>query len=318
MEKTLRRRQGSRRLLVQYVPHAFGYKAMNLWLIHWLYRARRRERIWAMFHEVCFPRYWGQPLQHVFLGTVQRWMAREIARTARRRFVTTPRWRTLLHSFGHLAGTTEWLPVPSNVTTEANATVAREIRARFCPAGGQLLGHFGTFSNIVTLALTPPLIATLRNDFRRAALLLGRGGQEYARQLCQDHPDLSHRIWATGELDATALADHLSACDLLLQPYHDGASARRGSLMASAALGLPIISSRDPTTESVWEEYDAVCLVENTPTTWLKAIENLLADPTRRETLGRNVWRLYQDCFAIERTVDVLRSRHREDDRRKE
>jgi len=43
------------RILVQYVPHAFGLKAMNLPFCYWLY-ARRRWNIDVMFHEVAFAR----------------------------------------------------------------------------------------------------------------------------------------------------------------------------------------------------------------------------------------------------------------------
>jgi len=296
------------------VPHAFGWKAMNLWLVRWLYRMRRDERIWVMYHEVCFPRRWGQSLRHNVLSTVQRWMAREIARIAKRRFVTTPRWITLLQSFGHLPGTTEWLPVPSNVSMEADAQIAAGIRANYSLEGGLLLGHFGTFGDIITSDLTESLLAALRKDSRRTALLLGRGGQEYARRLCVAHPDLSNRITATGGLDSTSLANHLAACDLLLQPYPDGASTRRSSLMACAALGLPIVTSRDTSTESVWSEYDAVCLVENTPAAWTHAIEDLLARQERRNELGFNARRLYRERFAVERTAEFLRERYREDD----
>jgi glycosyltransferase involved in cell wall biosynthesis len=312
LEHGLRRRSEPRVILLQYVPHAFGWKAMNLWLVHWLYRMRRRERIWILFHEVCFPHGWGRPWRHNFLSTIQRWMAREIARIAKRRFVTTPQWMPLLHSFGHLPRTTEWLPVPSNIAMNSDAQTTTDIRAKYRVGDGSILGHFGTFSDIITSILTEPLLAALRKDSRRTALLLGRGGQEYARRLCVAHPDLSHRIAATGDLDSTSLANHLAACDLLLQPFPDGASTRRSSLMACAALGLPIVTSRDTNTESVWSEYDAVCLVENTPTAWTQAIEDLLARQARRFELGLNAHRLYRDRFAVERTVECLQARYRE------
>ena len=45
---------GPHRLLVQYVPHAFGWKGANLPFCLWL-RGRRRDRVWIMFHEVAYP-----------------------------------------------------------------------------------------------------------------------------------------------------------------------------------------------------------------------------------------------------------------------
>jgi glycosyltransferase involved in cell wall biosynthesis len=47
----------------------------------------------------------------------------------------------------------------------------------------------------------------------------------------------------TGWLDAAALSAHLLAADVALLPYVDGASPRRGSLLACAEHGLPIVST---------------------------------------------------------------------------
>ena len=150
LERGLRSRPFPRRLLVQYVPHAYGYKAMNVGLVHWLCQARRRERVWVMFHEVYFPLERGQALKHRFLATVQRWMARQVGRAAHRRFVSTPFWKTMLHSLGLQTGSTEWLPVPSTVPTYLDVQAREDLRARLLPAGGQILGHFGTYSANLT------------------------------------------------------------------------------------------------------------------------------------------------------------------------
>ena len=42
------------RILVQYVPHAFGWKGGNLPFCFWLWR-RKDRRPWVMFHEVAYP-----------------------------------------------------------------------------------------------------------------------------------------------------------------------------------------------------------------------------------------------------------------------
>ena len=51
-----------------------------------------------------------------------------------------------------------------------------------------------------------------------------------------------------------ALADHIGACDLLIQPYPDGISSRRTSAMAGLALGIPVITTTGSLTESLWAE----------------------------------------------------------------
>src|SRR4051812_29567931 len=42
------------RVLVQYVPHAYGHRAMNVLFPLWLWSRRRRFEIDLMFHEVAY------------------------------------------------------------------------------------------------------------------------------------------------------------------------------------------------------------------------------------------------------------------------
>lgn len=56
--------------------------------------------------------------------------------------------------------------------------------------------------------------------------------------------DLGDRLIRPGWLPPSELSAHLLAGDVALLPYADGASARRGSLLACAEHGLPIVSSQ--------------------------------------------------------------------------
>src|ERR1700689_3287382 len=76
-----------RRLLVQYVPHAFGWKAANVPFCLWL-RSRRRDSLWIMFHEVAYPRGAGYSLAENVLSVVTRWMAAVAGRAAQRIFIS--------------------------------------------------------------------------------------------------------------------------------------------------------------------------------------------------------------------------------------
>ncbi|CAA9587831.1 MAG: Glycosyl transferase, family 2 [uncultured Thermomicrobiales bacterium] len=57
---------------------------------------------------------------------------------------------------------------------------------------------------------------------------------------------LTARTILTDTLPATAVAAHLAAADLAVLPYRDGASWRRGSLLAALAAGVPTITTRPP------------------------------------------------------------------------
>src|SRR5207247_3483550 len=54
LSSALRRSSTPHRILVQYVPHAFGWKAANVPFCLWL-RARRRDPVWVMVHVVLMP-----------------------------------------------------------------------------------------------------------------------------------------------------------------------------------------------------------------------------------------------------------------------
>src|SRR5262249_42828910 len=87
----LTRHPGPRRLLVQYVPHAFGCKAMNVPFSLWLW-SRRRDSIWVMFHEVRVSWGPGRPVHQLLQAGATRLMARLLTRAAERVFVSVPGW----------------------------------------------------------------------------------------------------------------------------------------------------------------------------------------------------------------------------------
>ena len=108
------RRPGPQRILVQYVPQAFGLRGANLPFCVWL-RSRRRGSIWVMFHEVMFLAEGDRRLSHRALAAVNRWMATLAAGSAERTFVSIPGWRALLEARLPQGARVAWLPVPSVV-----------------------------------------------------------------------------------------------------------------------------------------------------------------------------------------------------------
>jgi len=299
-----------RRLLVQYVPHAFGWKAMNLQFCLWLYRRRRRERIWAMFHEVAFPVGTGQPLRHNFLGVVTRLMAALVARSAERCFVSIPAWIPLLERLRGRRGGIDWLPVPSNLPTAADSEAVATARRRYAPESGQLLiGHFGTYGELITALLAEALPRVLASDDRRVGLLIGRRGQLARDRMAADHPELRDRLFATGELAPEEVVAHIAACDLLLQPYPDGMSSRRTSAMAGLSLGVPTVTTFGRLSEPLWDKEEIVGLAPPGDAAAVAAVcERYLTDAAARRDLGRRGREAYVRRFQVERTVAVLRA----------
>jgi glycosyl transferase family 4 len=111
LSRELGRRAGDR-LLIQYVPHAFGLKAMNLPFCLWLYaHTRRYGGAAVIFHEVNLGFRPGDPARYRLLDATTKVMARLVARSAEQIFVTTPVWEPLLRRYIADGQAVSWLPV---------------------------------------------------------------------------------------------------------------------------------------------------------------------------------------------------------------
>jgi glycosyltransferase involved in cell wall biosynthesis len=129
----------------------------------------------------------------------------------------------------------------------------------------------------------------------------------FAERFLAEHPDLNGRLHATGDLPAPDVATHLLACDLLVQPYPDGVSSRRGSFMAGMALGVPAVTTRGVATESLWNDRLAALSPAGDTDALVRAAEILLDDHDLRQQLGEQARVAYQMHFSIDHTLRLLR-----------
>jgi glycosyltransferase involved in cell wall biosynthesis len=201
----------------------------------------------------------------------------------------------------------EWTPIPGNVPVVHDAEGARSVRARYAGEGGRLLGHFGTYRANVTELLAPILAAALSGSPERAALLLGRGGKRFRDELVGRHPRLGGRVHAPGALSTDDLSRHLAACDLLVQPYPDGANGRQTSLAAGLEHGLAVVTTVGPSTEPVWRGSGAVAMAPSGDAeAAVRLVDRLLADDGARAGLGAAAKRLYDERFHLRHTIAAL------------
>jgi glycosyltransferase involved in cell wall biosynthesis len=285
----------------------YGLKGMNLPLCLWLRYACPLPP-WVMFHEVAFPVLPGQRHRHRMLALVQRRMAALVAQSAQRVFVSTPAWEPLLSRLAPGCSPVR-LPVPSNLPHAADHSAVAEVRRRLGADDTALVvGHFGTFGQAITALLEEVFPALVAAGPGRVGLLIGLGGEAFAQRLLARYPALRGRIRATGLLPADETAAHLAACDLLVQPYPDGASTRRGSLMAGLALERPIVTTQGELSEPLWAESGAVALAPaGAAAALLDAAEALLHSPRRREQLGASGRAFYAAHFSPQRLIATLR-----------
>jgi glycosyltransferase involved in cell wall biosynthesis len=297
-----------RKLLVQWVPHAFGRRSMNLpfcaWL--WLRSIARREEIEIMVHEpyLAFEGSWAQRSA----ALVHRAMTVLLLQSAARVWVSIPTWesRWKPYALGRSVPF-RWLPVPSNAPYMADPAGVREVRARF-GSGGLLLGHFGTYGRLLSNLLGPVVVQLLRKVCDLSIVLIGRGGESFREIVAHRHPELGDRVAATGSLHPADLSRHLQACDLLIQPFPDGVSSRRTTVMAALAHGRPVVTTTGGLTESLWSDSNAVALAPAGDWAGLVAMTlRALRDPDERDRLGARGAELYRDHFDLAHTIRALR-----------
>jgi glycosyltransferase involved in cell wall biosynthesis len=301
-------RSSKSRVLVQYVPHAFGWKAMNVPLCIWL-ASRQHERLGVMFHEVAYPLARTQSMRHNFLGVVTSAMAAILARSARRIFVTTSAWEPMLRSITRTRRTIHWLPTFSNIPAVDDEAGANAIRRRIAPDGGMIVGHFGAYGSAYAAGTTDLLAAGLAHDAGLSVLMIGNGGVEFRERMIERHRSFANRIHATGALAPADLSRSIAACDLMVQYYPDGVTTRRTSCIAELLHGRPVVTTSGHLTESLWDESRAVAMAPaNDLGATAELVRRLIDDSDERQRLGAAARELYDRRFDIRHTVSALRA----------
>jgi glycosyltransferase involved in cell wall biosynthesis len=299
---------GPRTILIQYVPHAYGWKAMNLPFAAWVaWRARRGDEVRVMFHEVAFP-WVRHPLRHNVLAAANRAMAALLVQACSQAYVSIPGWVPLLRRLGSGRLPITWTPIPSNVPGDALPEEVRRRRAEVtgnCPIA-RVVGHFGTYGSLITQHLAPVLRDLLDRRADVRILLIGAGGDRWREELTGGRADWSDRVIAPGSLPAAAVAEYLRACDFMIQPYPDGVSSRRTTVMAALANEVPVATTIGVLSEPIWEDGTVAVAEAGDANRLARLAEELLDSPDRLAELGRAGRRMYEERFALRHTIATL------------
>jgi glycosyltransferase involved in cell wall biosynthesis len=298
-----------RRVLVQWVPHGFGYHSMNVWFCLWLLRRSiSGDVVELMVHEA-YSDFRRGPLRHVAMACVQRLMTVLLLLTASRVWIATPAWERRLRAYalGRKISIT-WLPVPGCVSARAVPT-SDVVRRRYASDGAILVGHFGSFGKDVTTLLEAWLPGVMNHAVQPVLLLVGNGSETYRDRLRQQYPHWAARIHSAGYVPGSLLAEYIAACDLFLQPYPDGITARRTTAMACLSQGRPVVTTHGTSTESLWTTSDAVALgAVRDPMECVATVARLIEDPESRRKLGTRGRELYVQTFDLSHVVDTLKA----------
>jgi hypothetical protein len=166
---------------------------------------------------------------------------------------------------------------------------------------------------LLMLALPSLLLA----DAQRTAVLMGRASETFAAYLIEMHPELRDRVIATGSLHPYEAAKCMAACDVLLQPYEDGITARRSRGMAGLGLGVAVVSNLGRLSEPLWIEQPALYLADTRSEALSQrevAMELArtatvpLLDPEHRARTAAAGLALYRERFSLTRLIATLRA----------
>jgi glycosyltransferase involved in cell wall biosynthesis len=285
-------------VLVQYVPHMYGWKAMNLAFCFWLALQRKKKTIWVMFHEVAFPFRSHQPLKHDLLAVVHRLMAWIVLRSAAKSFTSIEPYKALLTKLAPRAQI-EILRLFSNVPFGNTLPGLRRSQGNHVRP---LVGMFSSFAKDTREVLNYTLPALLKDS--TFDLLLVGPGANFIRHFSRKYPMFKHRLYTSGRVNALEAGPYIQTCDVLVQLYPEGACGARGTFTAALASGVPVVTTAGPLTESLFS--GAVAFAEDKPQALRHAIETLLADKAAARNLGVLSRRLYEDHFDLSVAVAAL------------
>jgi glycosyltransferase involved in cell wall biosynthesis len=282
---------------------------MNLRFCYWLWqRASRGDQVELMVHEP-YLAFWEGTWRQNAAAVVHRVMTVVLLQAARRVWVAIPAWEKKWkpYTLGRSIPFT-WLPISSGLPF-ADPLAVRDVRLRIGASDQSVIGHLGTYGSPIASLLCDALAELLGRLSGPHILLMGTGSEQFRDSFLQRHPPYVGRITATGPLTDSALAAHVAACDLLIQPYPDGISSRRTTAMAGLHLGVPIVTTTGVLTEPFWEASNAVRLSSvGDWTTFVDHVDRLLRHPDERTRLAACAKTFYDGMFDVERTVAALRT----------
>jgi glycosyltransferase involved in cell wall biosynthesis len=308
LDRTLEAEPAPRRILVQYVPNVMGRRGANHPFATWVARRAEVDDVRVMIHEPYL--YWRWRPDHVAIAMAQRAMARTIVRSAARLYLSTEAWRPYLRRYAPArVAAAQALSIPSAIPHVDAAQDVRDIRSRLLGQQTRLIGHFGTYGDHIAPLVTTAARELLTSDPSLRLVCLGRGGREFASSLRTPDARTFVKIVAPDVTDAGDISRHLQACDVLLQPYPDGVTTRRTSMMAGLANACAVVTNQGPLTEPVWSATRPAELADGpNPGALAARVRALLDDDHARRDLAQRAQRVYRERFDLTLTIDALLS----------
>jgi glycosyltransferase involved in cell wall biosynthesis len=241
-------------ILLQYTPHLYDRLGINLDLPRAMqHYASQGIPIYLIAHELFVPL--DLNWRHWITGPIQRLMMGKLLAASTGAFISTEaRIQELRRWYPNQSEKLHYLAVTTNIDlapwTESDQ---QALKARYCkPSREKLLLFWGRLHTSKQLPWTLKALSELEQ--RRVAfqaVYVGPDTEQLTKLLARKYPHLKEKIQMTGALPEYQVSQMLQTADLLLYPLDDGASTRRGALMAAIQHGIPTVTTLGPSTDAL-------------------------------------------------------------------
>ena len=233
-------------LNVQYQPAAFNMR--NPAINYLPFRVNSITKTIATFHDLRPPYLFPKA------GRLRKRVVYKLAQRAHGTILTNPANGAELQDHGFGTQHQTMIPIGNNVpTNHVNHLEIIENRNKLnIPEDAIILGYFGFLNDSKG---ADDLVSLLEKLGDRYHLLIMGGGtgdsdsinnQSYTDTIKGDieMKGLASRVHWTDYLPSNRVSSWLKTADVMVLPYKDGVSTRRGSLMSALANGVPIVSTQ--------------------------------------------------------------------------
>lgn len=277
-------------ILFQYTNFAYGRYGFNPWLAPALRRFRNRGlRVATMFHETYMP---AVGIKIRLMGAWQRRFFRQVGLASDLCMFSVEPW-TRQYASWFPKSNVRTLPVGSNMPLVATDRAEERRRIGVPPEALSLVVFGGTHPSRLFEWVVRASRRLSEASVPHAVVHVGPDGEEVARRL-EGAPLVGLGIRPPEEVSRA-----LSTADIFLSPISDGASSRRGSLLAGLQHGLCCLTTQGPSTDAIFEQAGGKAMVfAKDEESFAAECLRLAADPDRRVACGREASRFYEANYS--------------------